>query len=130
MSFWNDLTEKVNEGSKIVADKAKKVSEIANIKAQIISCDNVINKNYKELGKAFFEAHKDDIDPEYADIVKVIKESMDKKDALNEKLASCKDGAPDIVDDIADGAEEVVNEVKETASEVVDAVKDAVNNDL
>ncbi|MDD6011055.1 MAG: hypothetical protein PUC13_06555, partial [Lachnospiraceae bacterium] len=63
MSFWNDLGEKVQSGSRIVAekaktggkavaDKAKELSQIASLKAQIASEENVINKNYKELGKA------------------------------------------------------------------------------
>ena len=73
MSLWNDITEKVGAGSKVVADKAKEVSEIANIRAQIVGCDNTLVKNFKELGKAYFEAHKDDLDGEFSEIMGVIK---------------------------------------------------------
>ena len=124
MSLWNDITEKVGAGSRVVADKAKEVSEIANIRAQIVSCDNTLVKNFKELGKAYFEAHKDDIDGDFSDIMNVIKEATAKKAGLNDQLAERK--AAKSAASAADAAEEVVNDVAEAAADTVSDVVDTV----
>ncbi len=121
MSLWNDITEKVGAGSRVVADKAKEVSEIANIRAQIVSCDNTLVKNFKELGKAYFEAHKDDIDGDFSDIMNVIKEATAKKAGLNDQLAERK-----AAKSAAGTAEEVVNDVAEAAADTVSDVVDTV----
>lgn len=128
MSFWDDITEKVGAGSKIVADKAKEVSEIANIRAQIVSCDNTLVKNYKELGKAYYEAHKNDPELEFSDIMGIIKDAIDKKAVLNDQLAERKaakssDNTSDINDvaeDIIDKAEDVADTVKETVEDITE----------
>lgn len=125
MSLWDDITEKVGAGSKVVADKAKEVSELANIRAQIVSCDNTLVKNYKELGKAYFEAHKNDLDPEFADIMNIIREASDRKADLSDQLAerkSAKGSADTVVDDI----DKAVDNVSETVSDAAQAVADKV----
>ncbi len=127
MSLWDDITEKVGTGSKIVADKAKEVSEIANLRAQIISCDNTLVKNYKELGKAYFEAHKDEVSGEFDDIMKIIKEASDKKASLNEQLADRRNSSKADTD-IVDTATDVAEDVAEAASDAVDSVKEAVED--
>ena len=126
MSLWDDITEKVGAGSKLVANKAKEVSELANIRAQIVSCDNTLVKNYKELGKAYYEAHKDDIDKEFADIMKNIKDASDKKTDLNDQLTVRKEAMKasgvdtSDVDDVAEKAEEVVDTVKEAVEDITE----------
>lgn len=130
MSLWDDITEKVGAGSKLVANKAKEVSEIANIRAQIVSCDNALVKNYKELGKAYYEAHKDDIDKEFADIMKNIKDASDKKADLNDQLTVRKEAMKaggvdtsdldDVAEDLAEKAEEVTDTVKEAVEDITE----------
>ncbi|MBR6238652.1 MAG: hypothetical protein IKQ83_06380 [Lachnospiraceae bacterium] len=126
MSLWDDITEKVGAGSKLVANKAKEVSELANIRAQIVSCDNTLVKNYKELGKAYYEAHKDDIDKEFADIMKNIKDASDKKTDLNDQLTVRKEAMKasgvdtSDVDDVAEKAEEAVDTVKEAVEDITE----------
>jgi len=126
MSFWDDITGKVSEGSKIVADKAKEVSEIANLRAQIVSCDNVLVKKYKELGKAYYAAHKDDIDKEFAEITTAIDEAEAKKAELNEKLAdrkgTCKDDAQCATDTVVDDVVEKAGDAVETVENVIDDI--------
>lgn len=46
----------VNRG-RALTDKAKEVTEIAKLKAQVVSCEEVIRKNYLEIGKMVFEAY-------------------------------------------------------------------------
>ena len=125
MSFWDDITGKVSEGSKIVADKAKEVSEIANLRAQLVGCDNTIIKNYKELGKAFYAAHKDDADVEFAEIISLIKETEAKKEELNAALADRKGGSKDASADIVD---DIVDKVEDVAADVAEKVDDVTSN--
>lgn len=42
-----------------VAGKAKEITEIAKLKAQIMSCEEIIRKNYLEIGKRVFEAYEE-----------------------------------------------------------------------
>lgn len=124
MSVWDDISEKLSAGSKVVADKAKSLSQIANLKAQVVSCDSVIHKNYKDLGKAYYEAHKDDVDSEYAEIMSKITEQMDKKAELNEQLAAAKDAASSDVVDASATEDEVVAEATVIEETVVEDVVD------
>ena len=128
MSLWNDITEKVGAGSRVVADKAKEVSELANIRAQIVSCDNTLAKNYKALGKAYFEAHKDDLSGEFADVMKNIKDAADKKSALNDLLKERKAG--DSTSECCNKAEDIATDIAESATDAVDAVKETAEGFL
>lgn len=142
MSFWNDLGEKVQSGSKIVAekaktggkavaDKAKELSQIASLKAQIASEENVINKNYKELGKAYYEAHKDEEEFTYSEYMTNIRNAFVKKAELTcevERLtaadvvdASTVEDVPHVDSEVVSKTvAETVNEAAETASEYSD----------
>lgn len=42
-----------------VADKAKVMAEIADLKGQIATCEEVIKKNYLEIGKQYFDEYRD-----------------------------------------------------------------------
>ncbi len=45
---------------KDVGQKAKDVSEIAKLKMDIRSKEDFVEKQYAELGKAYYEKHKDE----------------------------------------------------------------------
>lgn len=119
MSVWTDLSVKVEEGSKIVADKARELSQIASIRAQIVGCDNVMYKNYRELGKAYYEAHKDDVAPEYAEVMNIIADSLAKKEDLLAQLAEIKKST-----DVTEEEFEDYNEVAVSTSEAVEEAFD------
>lgn len=65
-----DMIDKIGDtlavGGKKAADKAKELVEIANLKSQIASCEEVIKKNYMEIGRLYMEQHRDDEDAEFA----------------------------------------------------------------
>lgn len=131
MSVWTDIAGKLEEGGKVVVDKAKLLSQIASLKAQTVSCDSMIIKNYKELGKAYYEAHKDDEANDYADFMATIKESMEKKDELNAQIAELKAAAAcDSAEEGAEGAEgaedaeEVVEVIEEIAEEAAESMEE------
>ena len=45
--------------AKQVKNKAKEVADIASLKAQVTTCDEVIRKNYIAIGKAYYEKYKE-----------------------------------------------------------------------
>ena len=139
MSFWNDLGEKVQSGSKIVAekaktggkavaDKAKELSQIASLKAQIASEENVINKNYKELGKAYYEAHKDEEEFTYYEYMTNIRNAFVKKAELTcevERLTAADVVDASTVEDVPHVDSEVVTKtVAETVNDTAEAASE------
>ncbi|MDE6015120.1 MAG: hypothetical protein K2H41_05470 [Acetatifactor sp.] len=58
-----DLFEKIGDTiatkGKEVSGKAKDMAEIASLKSQIATCEEVIKKNYLEIGRLFMEQYKD-----------------------------------------------------------------------
>lgn len=58
-----DLLEKVGTSiatkGKEAMDKAKELAEIASLRSQIATCEEVIKKNYLEIGKLYYEEYND-----------------------------------------------------------------------
>ncbi len=54
-----ELMDKLAEKGNIAVNKAKDLAEIARLKAQILSCEDVIKKNYQEIGKIVYEEYQD-----------------------------------------------------------------------
>ena len=59
MDFLNKLGDTITSKGKEVADKAKETAEIVSLKSQISTCEEVIKKNYLEIGKKYFEQYAD-----------------------------------------------------------------------
>lgn len=59
MDFFEKVTETVATKSREAADKAKEMAEVAKLKNQIAACEEVIKKNYLEIGRLFMEQYKD-----------------------------------------------------------------------
>ena len=57
MEFFEKMKGAVSSKSKEVADKAKDTAEILNLKGQISTCEEVIKKNYLEIGRLYYEQH-------------------------------------------------------------------------
>lgn len=55
MDFFEKVGETITSKGKDVADKAKEIAEVASLKNQISVCEDVIKKNYMEIGKRFYE---------------------------------------------------------------------------
>lgn len=73
MSIFENFGEVVSIKGKELAGKAKTLTNTAGLKGQITMNKNNINKTYRELGKRYFEAHKDDSTAEFKDLIQNIK---------------------------------------------------------
>lgn len=60
MDFINKVEKTVAAKGQVLADKAKEVAEIANLKSQISTCEEVIRKNYAEIGRLYYETFGED----------------------------------------------------------------------
>lgn len=59
MDFFEKVSGTVTTKGKQAVDKAKEMAEIAGLKSQIAACEEVIQKNYMEIGKLFMEKYQD-----------------------------------------------------------------------
>lgn len=59
MDFFEKVGETITSKGKDVADKAKDLAEIASLRSQISTCEEVIKKNYMEIGRLYYEQFKD-----------------------------------------------------------------------
>lgn len=57
MDFLDKLGETVSAKGREAADKVKDAAEILRLKAQISTCEEVIQKNYLEIGKLYYEQY-------------------------------------------------------------------------
>ncbi len=65
MDFIEKIGEAITVKGKEAVDKAKEVAEIANLKSQISTCEEVMKRNYLEIGKMYFEQYGDMPEPSF-----------------------------------------------------------------
>ena len=94
MAFdFNKVKEGLVNAGKEVESKAKDASTIAKLKYDIHNKESFIEKQYTLLGKAYFEAHKDDEEVEEKVYFPSIKEAVAELARLNEELLSVQGAA-------------------------------------
>lgn len=59
MDVFGKFGTMVKQKSKEAADKAKEVAGLAQLKIQISTQEDLIKKNYQEMGKRYFDLYKD-----------------------------------------------------------------------
>ena len=59
MEFFERLGETVTTTGQAVVEKAREIQAIARLKGQIAACEEVIRKNYLEIGQKVFEQRKE-----------------------------------------------------------------------
>lgn len=104
MAFWENLGETITAKSKEVADKAKNFTDIASLKGQIVTQENAILRYYREIGRAYYAAHKNDDTAECQEQFESIKKAEAIIEELQKKIAeisgtkhcaSCNSDVPD-----------------------------------
>lgn len=89
-----DLLEKLGDvittkGQEAV-DKAKDVAEIANLKSRISTCEDVIKKNYMEIGKLYYEKYGNMPDADFQKPCRSIANARNGMEKLQEKIKEIK----------------------------------------
>ncbi len=57
MDFLEKIGDTISAKGKEAADKAKELAEVANLKSQIATCEEIMKRNYMEIGKIYFEQY-------------------------------------------------------------------------
>lgn len=75
---FNEFTEKLEEAGSKALTKGKAAKDILSLKAQINSCEDVINRSYSAIGRRFYESNPGAEESSFA-----AKEMADIKNAMN-----------------------------------------------
>ena len=89
-SFVNKIGETISAKGKAVTLKAKDLAEIASLKSQIGTCENVMKKNYMEIGKRYYELHKDAWEEIYDEECRAISNARNGIEELETKIKEIK----------------------------------------
>ena len=94
----NTVAEKTKEVASTVADKAKDTAQIAKLNMEIASERDRIKKAYLELGKLYYDTHKDDPDGFFTQLCQEVTLSLSRVSALEDEIARLKaaDGDVDV----------------------------------
>lgn len=91
MNFFDRLEKTVTETGQGISRKAKELAEITRLKNMLHTCEEVIDQNYREIGKAYFEAHQNE-ENEYMEQCKAILDARKGAEALREQIANISAG--------------------------------------
>lgn len=86
MDFFEKVGETITTVGKEATEKAKELAEIASLKSQIHSCEEVIKKNYTEIGRIYCENYGDQPEEIFVKQCKAVQNARNGKKALEERI--------------------------------------------
>lgn len=90
MEFIDTIVKTLSEVSQTTIKKGKDVKNIAKLNLTISDEERKIERNYIEIGRLFYEMHKDDCEKEFAEFIVSIDESKEKIKQCNEEIKELK----------------------------------------
>lgn len=84
------LGETISVKGKEVTDKAKDLVEIANLKSQIKTNEDVMKRNYTEIGRLYYELHGMEPEADYEEQCRAIENAQNTITDLEEKIREIK----------------------------------------
>ncbi len=90
MDFIEKIGDTLAVKGREAADKAKEMAEIANLKSQITTCEDIIKKNYTEIGKIYYENYGDMPEEIFEKQCRSIKNAENGVNELNKKINDIK----------------------------------------
>lgn len=76
MELFDKIGETITTKGREVTDKAKDIAEVANLKGQIHTCEELMKKRYIEIGKIYYEKHGSTPEEEYIDACRDIENAQ------------------------------------------------------
>ncbi|MBD5458835.1 MAG: hypothetical protein HDR27_09735 [Lachnospiraceae bacterium] len=89
-NFVTKVGETISAKGKEVSDKAKEFAEIANLRSQINTCEEVVKKNYMEIGRRYYEQHGSEPDEAYEEQCRAVRNAQMGIADLEEKIKESK----------------------------------------
>lgn len=89
MDFFSKLGDTISATGRDVSKKARDLTGIAKLNMDVRAKEEYVLRQYAEIGKQYFEQHKEDAEPDFAEI-KLIKEALEEIEALKSEIADLK----------------------------------------
>ncbi len=89
MDIFDKIGDTLVSVSKDATQKAKDLSDLAKIRMDMRTKQEYISKQYTEIGKAYYEKHKNDEEPKYEQVTS-IREAEEVLDELRQQLSQIK----------------------------------------
>lgn len=90
MDFFDRLNDTITAKGKEVSEKAKELAQIASLRSQISTCEDVIRKNYIEIGRLYYEKEGLEPEVEYEEFCRAIRNAKTGIEALEEQMKKLK----------------------------------------
>jgi hypothetical protein len=90
MDFIEKIGDTITAKGKEAADKAKELAEIANLKSQISTCEDIVKKNYMEIGKLYYENYGEEAEALFEKQCRAIKNAKHGACELDKKINDIK----------------------------------------
>lgn len=89
MDFFSKLGDTISATGRDVSQKAKDLTGIAKLNMDVRSKEEYVLKQYSEIGKRYFEMHKDDAQAEFEEVA-LIKAALEEIEGLKNEIAVMK----------------------------------------
>ncbi len=89
MDFFGKLGETITETGKDVSQKVTDLTEITKLRMDIRNKEDFVRRQYTEIGKQYYEMHKDDAEPIFEEVA-LITETLLKIEELRSGIAERK----------------------------------------
>lgn len=89
MDFFSKLGDTISATGKDVSKKARDLTGLAKLNMDVRAKEEYILKQYGEIGKQYYEQHKEDAEPAFEEIA-LIKEAMEEIEVLKSEIAQMK----------------------------------------
>lgn len=89
MEFFEKLGDAITGMGRDVSQKVTDATEIAKLRMDIRSKEESVRKQYLEIGRQYYELHKDDSEPLFEEVT-LIKETLEKIEELKAQIAENK----------------------------------------
>lgn len=90
MDFFEKLSDTAFALGKEVSDKARDVGSFAKLQYEIRTREGYLNELYADLGKKYYEEHKDDENADFTEIDGLLKELEEMREKLMERKGTDK----------------------------------------
>ncbi len=88
--FFKNLSIVINNTADEITDKAKEISEVSSLNNQIRTQERSIERCYFEIGKLYYEAHKDDTSDAFLEQIERITKAKQEVERLKKDVESVK----------------------------------------
>lgn len=89
MDFFSKLGDTISATGRDVSKKARDLTGLAKLNMDVRAKEEYVLRQYAEIGKQYFEQHKEDAEPDFAEI-KLIKEALEEIEGLKSEIADLK----------------------------------------